>query len=186
MRIWTTRQMAFMSLAIVINIVGGFIALNFKLPIYLDTIGTFFVAFAFGPFAGIMIGLTTGLINGLAFDPISFYFIPVQLAVGLLAGFLYKKDLFKGYRTIISTLCITLTSSMIGSVIATFVFSGVTSSGSSYLVQMLKASGISLLTAVFSTQIFTDLLDKSLSICLALSLLAILKKQTTLLHNATN
>ena len=66
-----------MSIAVVINIVGAFIATTLKLPIFIDTIGTFLSAFLFGPVGGMLTGMVTSLINGLTFDPYSLYFIPV-------------------------------------------------------------------------------------------------------------
>ena len=37
-------QICFIALGVVINIVGGFIGLTFRLPIYMDSIGTILVA----------------------------------------------------------------------------------------------------------------------------------------------
>ena len=49
-------KITFMSIAIVINILGGFIAIALKLPIFIDTIGTFLIAFLFGPISGAITG----------------------------------------------------------------------------------------------------------------------------------
>jgi len=38
------KGIIFMGLAVAINLVGGFIALSLKLPIYIDTIGTILVS----------------------------------------------------------------------------------------------------------------------------------------------
>jgi len=46
------KRIIFMGLAVAINLVGGFIALSLKLPIYLDTIGTILVSILFGPVSG--------------------------------------------------------------------------------------------------------------------------------------
>ena len=90
-----TFKITIMSIAVVINIVGAFIATTLKLPIFIDTIGTFLSAFLFGPVGGMLTGMVTSLINGLTFDPYSLYFIPVQAIIGLMAGICYKKNLFK-------------------------------------------------------------------------------------------
>ncbi len=76
-----SRSICFIAMAICINIVGGFLALSLKLPIYLDTIGTVFSALIMGPIGGACVGALTALINGMAFDPTSLYFMPVQLIV---------------------------------------------------------------------------------------------------------
>ncbi len=86
-----TFKITIMAFAVVINIIGAFIAILLKLPIFIDTIGTFLSAFLFGPVGGLLTGIVTSLINGLTFDPYSLYFFPVQLVIGLTAGICYKK-----------------------------------------------------------------------------------------------
>lgn len=157
------KKIIFMGLAIAINLVGGFIALTLKLPIYIDTIGTILVSILFGPISGAMVGGLSSIFNAVTFDPISFYFMPVQIIVGLSTGMLFKEQKFKGVKSIISIILVTVLGSAAAAVIASFVFEGVTSSGSSILVAILKNSGMSIVTSVFSTQIFTDLLDKAVS-----------------------
>ncbi len=164
-------KIIFMSLAISINLVGGFIALSLKLPIYLDTIGTILVSILFGPIGGATVGGLSSIINGITFDPISFYFLPVQLVVGISTGMLCKYKKLKILKLSLIILLITVLGSATASVIASFVFQGVTSSGSSILVAILKNSGISIITAVFSTQIFTDLLDKAVSFGLVFTII---------------
>ena len=46
----TTYKICMIAFAICINFVGGQIALLLRLPIYLDSIGTVFVASTLGPF----------------------------------------------------------------------------------------------------------------------------------------
>ncbi|NFT05498.1 ECF transporter S component [Clostridium botulinum] len=161
--------MIFMSLCIVINLVGGFIALSFKLPIYIDTIGTLLSAVLLGPINGGIVGGLTSIVNGSTFDPISFYFMPVQIIVGLSTGVCFKNSKFEGIKSALSIILITILGSITASIVAAFVFNGVTSSGSSIFVAIFKNLGISTVTAVFSTQIFTDLLDKAVSFALVFS-----------------
>lgn len=150
----------YIGLAIAINSIGALLALMLKLPVYLDTIGTIFSSMLFGPIIGAITGSLSDIVNGMTFDPTSFYFIPVQMILGLLTGIFIKDKKIKSIRTIVVIILITIVCSSVSSVIAAFVFNGVTSSGSSLIVSVLKNSGISIVTAVFSTQIFTDLLDK--------------------------
>ncbi len=163
--------MIFMSLCIVINLVGGFIALSFKLPIYIDTIGTLLSAVLLGPINGGIVGGLTSIVNGSTFDPISFYFMPVQIIVGLSTGICFKNSKFEGIKSVLSIILITILGSIAASIVAAFVFNGVTSSGSSIFVAVFKNLGISTVTAVFSTQIFTDLLDKAISFALVFSVI---------------
>lgn len=165
------NKLTLMSIAIVINILGGFIAIALKLPIFIDTIGTFLIAFLFGPLSGALTGLATSLINGFTFDPYSLYFFPVQITIGLVGGFCYKKNLFKGKFIVLGILISTIAGSLVASLISAYVFSGMTSSGSTFIVMYLKNVGVNILTSVFSTQIITDLIDKSVTVLLVLFLI---------------
>lgn len=89
----TNRTLKLTTLALcgVINILGGTIALLLRLPVYLDSIGTVLAAALFGPAAGLVPGLISGLISGMTSDVYAFYYIPVQLVIGLVAA-LYSAD----------------------------------------------------------------------------------------------
>ena len=166
-----TFKITIMSIAVVINIVGAFIAATLKLPIFIDTIGTFLSAFLFGPVSGMLTGIVTSLINGLTFDPYSLYFIPVQVIIGLMAGICYKKNLFKGKFLILGIIITTVMGSLVASLISAFVFGGITSSGTSFIVMYLKEAGVNIVTSIFSTQILFDLVDKSITVLLVLTIL---------------
>lgn len=60
----TVLQMCFLALAAVLNIAGANIALLLRIPLYLDTLGTFLSAMLFGPFYGMIPGLLSGLLTG--------------------------------------------------------------------------------------------------------------------------
>lgn len=171
-----TRRIIVSAFCIIINIVGGFLALALRLPIYLDTIGTIFGGIVFGPVWAIVIGLFTGLINGITFDPVSLYYIPVQIIIGLLTGLFFKNHTFIGFKSVLAIILITLAGSVMSSIITTFVFSGITSSGSSYIVQALRLVGLNVFTAVFSTQFLTDLLDKGIAFLVVFLILKVLPK----------
>ena len=166
-----TFKLIIMAMAVVINIVGAFVAATLKLPIFIDTIGTFLSAFLFGPISGMLTGIVTALINGLTFDPYSLYFMPVQLVIGIVAGVCYKKNLFKGKYLVLDILITTVIGSIVASIISAFVFGGITSSGTSFIVMYLKEAGVNIVTSIFSTQIIFDLVDKAITVLLVLSLI---------------
>lgn len=172
-----TFKITAMALAVVINIVGAFIATTLKLPVFIDTIGTFLSAFLFGPLSGMLTGFTSSVINGVTFDPYSLYFMPVQIIIGLMAGICYKRGLFKGKSILLGTVIVTIIGSIVSSFIAAFVFGGITSSGTSFVVMYLKETGINIVTSVFSTQILFDLLDKAIVVSLVLTLMKALPNE---------
>lgn len=171
---FSTKKLVVLSIFIIINFIGAFLALSLRLPIYIDSIGTITTAIIYGPFYGATVGALTSLLNGFLFDPTSFFYLPVQVLLGLLTGLFFKSKKFEGFKSIFYILIITILGSLLSSLITAFVFSGVTSSGSSYIVAILKNYGISLFSSVFYIQVITDLIDKGLSFLIAFTIIKII------------
>ena len=162
----TTKKVTLLALCIAMNMVGSWIGVMIKLPVYLDSIGTVMAGFAFGPVFGILAGVITALVNTIS-DPIALYFMPTQIIVGFTAGyfkFLKRDDIVsKLYLTPAMSLPAAISSAFI----ATYLFGTVTTAGSSYIVQALRAiMDISDFAIVLGVQIITDYADKLLSILL--------------------
>lgn len=161
-----TRNLTLVAMGISLNIIGALVALTLRLPIYLDSIGTILVACLLGPKFAVMTGVCGSLVSGMTFDPYSLYFAPVQISTGLLAGLMYEKGFLKGGKTPLGVFIFTLPTSIISATIAAYLFGGVTSSGSSYIVQILNHFNIPMVASVFVTQVFTDYADKFLAVIL--------------------
>lgn len=161
-----TAQLSMIALGIAINFIGGTIALILRLPIYLDTIGTIIISGLLGPLPGAITGLLSGIISGVTTDVIALYFIPVQIVIGIIAGLLFRTSYFDRWKTVIGVLILTVPSTLISSIIAAFVFGGITSSGSSIIVQLLNKFGLNMTASVFIVQIITDYLDRFITVTL--------------------
>lgn len=160
------RNITIVGLGIALNVVGAFIAMNLRLPIYMDSIGTILIACLLGPRYAVLTGVCGSIVSGITFDIYSLYFAPVQISTGLLAGVMYNKGFLKGVKTPLGVLLFTIPTSIISACIAAFLFGGITSSGSSYIVQILKAMGMPDVFSVFITQVFTDYADKFIGVAL--------------------
>lgn len=160
----STIRLTFIGIGIALNIIGAFIALILRLPILLDSIGTILVAFLYGPLYGIVTGVLGSLISGFTYDIYSIYFSPVQIIIGGIVGYLARKDGFKGKKLFCNLLILTIPTGIVGAIIAYYLFDGVTSSGSSYLVQILTFLGFSKKFIIFLIQFITDYMDKFLAI----------------------
>ena len=161
---------------VVLNIVGALLAVQLKLPIYIDSIGTVFIGIFLGARYGVLTGMLSSAVNGFTFDYYSFYYMPVQMILGLLSGYLPRLQLFTRRKLVLAALFIALPASILGSVITAFVFGGITSSGTTYIIALLHHSGLSLTLSCFLVQIFTDLVDKFV----VLLLIYMVSKRTTL------
>lgn len=162
---FSAQKIALIALFIVINIVGGHLALYTRLPVYLDTIGTLLGSAFFGPIGGVITGVLTALINGATGDLFSIYYMPSQITVALMAGLVYKKFKPTDIKNIWwLALVISLPATIVSTIITVMLFHGITSSGSSMIVQVLHGMGISEVVAVFLVQVGTDYLDRLIGV----------------------
>lgn len=181
-----TLKLTTLALCGVLNILGGTIALLLRLPVYLDSIGTVLAAALFGPVAGLVPGLISGLISGMTSDVYAFYYIPVQLVIGLFAGLVFyrlrpakatgsrREGLsFRsmGRKLFPAALAISLPGTVVSSTITALVFGGITSSGSTVLVQLFHSLGMNLTLSVCVVQALTDFADRIIVLAAVLVLL---------------
>ncbi len=177
-------QMAFISLCVVLNIVGSNLAGLSKLPIYFDSLGTVLCAMLFGPIYGMIPGLLSGLLVGFTVDVYSLFFIPVGMLIGLLAGIVYRSKRLTSSKALlpVCAFLVTLPGTLLAACICAFVFGGITSSVSSVLVQYLHQAGMNLVASVFCVQFLTDYVDRLLVLMFALFLLKYLPASITGKH----
>lgn len=170
----SVRKMCVVALAIVLNVIGGQIALMLHLPIYLDSMGTIMIAMLYGPVYGMLPPLLYGLVMGFTLDIYSLYFMPVGLMLGLMTGLISKYFSLKKWRMIPGAMLITIPGTIVSSVITAVLFGGITSSGSTVIVQVLNKAGLGLTASVFIVQILTDYLDRLLSLVVVSYLLRVI------------
>lgn len=173
----SVRKMCVIALAIVLNVIGGHIALLFHLPIYLDSIGTIMIAMLYGPVYGMLPPLLYGLVMGFSIDIYSLYYMPVGMILGLITGLAARYFSLKGWRIIPGALMITIPGTIVSSIITAVLFGGITSSGSTIIVQLLNKAGLGLTASVFVVQIMTDYLDRILSLVLVAFLLRMIPRE---------
>ena len=177
----TTLRLCMIAMAVCINVAGGQLALMLRLPIYLDSIGTILIGAWMGPFYGMLPNMISGVLMGFTTDIYSLYFAPVGMITGFMAGIdasqvhglVFEKQV-KKLQIIIGALFITIPGTMVSSVINAVLFGGVTSSGSSILVQILSRTPLGLTGSIFAVQIFTDYLDRVISLALVVMVLQML------------
>lgn len=174
-------HLCLIAFAIVLNLVGAQIALLLHLPIYLDSIGTCFIAAVLGPFYALLPGLLSALINGMLGDMYAFYYAPVTLLLGILYGYGWKYCTKQKGQLLLAALFITIPTSLLSACITAYLFGGITSSGSTLLVQLLAHTPLGLTISCFIVQFITDYIDRLLTLVLVKHLaFRILKRSTKL------
>ncbi|MBK5243190.1 MAG: ECF transporter S component [Clostridium sp.] len=152
--------MIFCAVCIALNIVLGIVTSSFKLPLYLDTIGTILIAVYFGPWYGAAVGALTNIITGIIFNPKDIPFFIVSVAVGLIVGFIAKKYKFNLVTAIVTGLILSVICPLIGTPIGIWVYGGLTGTGTDLIFIWLKEVGNNIFVASFISKISSNLLDK--------------------------
>jgi energy-coupling factor transport system substrate-specific component len=148
---------------VAVNFAGGKLAPFLRLPVYLDTTGTIFVSMLCGPWAGALAGGLTNVIIGFT-NPVFFAFIPVNVIMGLVTGFLARNRMFNNWwKWIVSVLTMTLMSILPAVPIAVIVFGGITGGGTSSITTVLVQTGTNMWLAVIGSEGFFHLVDRTLS-----------------------
>lgn len=172
------------AMGICINYVGGQLALMMKLPIYLDSIGTILVSSLLGPIYGMLTPFISGVMMAFTGDIYSLYFAPVGMILGLVSGFVLKKIQKIGLSLLLVTLIITIPGTVVCSIINAILFDGVTSSGSTVLVQFLRNTPLGITGAIFVVQVITDYLDRFISLTLVMMVRKRISNIAVLPHKA--
>lgn len=169
--------MIFCALAIAMNIILGIITSSLKLPLYLDTIGTIFVAVYFGPWYGATVGALTNILTGIIFNPKDIPFLLVSVAVGLIVGFIAKKFNFGLVSAVVTGLILSVVCPLIGTPIGIWVYGGLTGTGTDFLFMWLQEVSNNIFVSSFIAKVLNNLLDKVGSCILVWTLIASLPKQ---------
>ena len=165
----TPLILSFLSICIALNYVGANIALFLKLPIYLDTFGTILASLTLGPLAGAGVAFLSALIGWMTTDIFSLYYSPAAIIIALSSTWFFKEKGSLKLSLLWKTLLVALPGTLVASAITVLLFGGITSSGSSLIVQALRGMGVNPVLSIVLVQILTDYADKLivLGVCLA-------------------
>ncbi|MGT2888337.1 ECF transporter S component [Streptococcus didelphis] len=167
-----------MALAITLNYIGANLALFLHLPIYLDMIGTLLLSLLLGPWVGAATAMSSALLSWLTSDAFALFYAPVAMVTALLSGFFLRHN-SRAKEIVWKAFCISLPGTALAALITVSLFKGITSSGSSLLVQVLHSLGLNLTASVLLVQMTSDYLDRFISLALVLAVIKNLKIQTS-------
>jgi energy-coupling factor transport system substrate-specific component len=147
------------AVAIALNIVLGIFARSINL-LYLDTIGTIFIAVYFGPWYGASVGALTNIITGIIYNPKDIPFLLVSVSVGLIVGLIAKKFEFNLLTATITGLILSIVCPLIGTPIGVWIYGGLTGTGFDILFLWLQKTGNSIFVSSFISKIASNFVDK--------------------------
>ncbi|WP_372994230.1 CD3073 family putative ECF transporter S component [Lutispora sp.] len=158
------RILIFSALGIAINIVLGTVSGMLSIPLlFLDTIGTIFVAVVYGPFYGVLTGGLTNVALGVIQNPKNIPFALVNIAVGIVVGLIARKWKFDLKTAIITGAILAIVCPLIGTPISVYVYGGLTGDFNDVFFTWLVQTGQKVFTAAFIPRITSNIVDKIIS-----------------------
>lgn len=165
-------------ISVAVNFVGGNLASAFKLPMFLDTIGTIFASMLCGPWVGALAGALTNVVNGIM-NPVNFAFIPVNVVVGLVTGFLARGGMFGNWwKWVISMILMSLASIISAAPIVVLMFGGVTGDGASIVTATLMAAGTNIWLAFIGSDGIFMVADRIISFVITWLVIRVIPNRT--------
>ena len=153
-------------IGVAVNFIGGQIAILLKLPLYLDAIGTITVGALCGGIPGAIVGVISNVLNSIS-SPLTLWYGLLNLAFGLLAGFLSQKKVFTVlWKCLVSSVAFALIGGGIGSVM-TWILYGFDFGGgvsSMFAIPLHQALGLPKFVAQFIAETCMDVFDKFLTL----------------------
>ena len=173
------RTIAIIPVALVLNILLGQVTDSVFVPLYLNSVGTVFVATLSCPSAGLATGALSSVVWAL-FNPLALPFAAGSALTGWLTGVVIKKGAFKNiFATIISGAVIGLITGAVAAPVAAFVYGGTAGVGTGAVVRLFREMGISLLASVTWQSFISDPLDKAIVMLIVFVVVKSLPKRTT-------
>lgn len=162
---FTTNTWVMIPVGAALGTAGGVFTQTLRLPLFLDALGTVLIALLAGPWPALVTGLFTNILEGIIINPVYFTYSPVNMAFGLVAGYLALRGWAKTYAKLFGMgLAVAATAVVTAAPITAFVFGGVTGAGTDAAVAFFLATGQNVLTSVLATDFIFEPIDKVLTV----------------------
>jgi energy-coupling factor transport system substrate-specific component len=151
------------------------------LPFFFDSIFTACAGALFGWLPGLLAGVWTNLACELIFGfPMTILpFALCNMSTGLIIGVMAGTGHFRsGVHALIAVVLVTASNSLLGALIATYLYGGITGSAAvDYVVIGLLSTGRTVLSSTFLARIPANLVDKGIAVFAAFILLGFLSRR---------
>ena len=154
---------------ILINLIGARLALFFRLPLFLDSIGTVLAAVLGGYMPGIAVGFLTNVLNGLS-DFTTSYYSSISVLIAICSAWLAGKGAFRRVpHLLLTAIVLALIGGGLGSILTWFLYGGGIGEGiSAPIARSIFATGnLSPFLSQFIADLLIALADKLLTVLFA-------------------
>lgn len=160
--------LAFIPLAIAINVGIGAIVKALNLPLYVDSVGTILATLLLGWRYGVIVGVLGFVITSLFINPFAIYFIGTQVAIATYVYLMGKIGWFKNlFKTIISGIGLGIVAAIVSAPVIILVFKGATGNGAALVTSFFAQMGNQIIESIFLSGFSIEPIDKGLQVLLA-------------------
>ena len=173
-----SMRAALLVACLVLNLAGRVFVLRTHVPLYLDMVGTAIAAISVGPWAAVLVGVSTSVAGAAVDGWISVPFAPVEVVGAIVWGYGVRRFGFGRSvpRFFVLNLLAALCCTVIAVPIIVWLDHGITGDGADLMTRSMQHMWHSLLAAVLSQNLITSIADKlisgfcALAVCEALPL----------------
>ncbi|MEI6681655.1 MAG: hypothetical protein WCO44_03455 [Bacteroidota bacterium] len=172
-----TLTLAFIPLAVGINLGIGTLVQVLKLPVFLDSIGTIIAAVLLGWRVGAIVGVVGFIITSITIFPPAVYFSFTQICIAVFVYFTGKQGWFKNlFRTTLSGMALAIVAGLVSAPVIYYLFGGITGNGISAFTIYLQVVGFTKGQSVVISGLSAEVIDKTAQCLIAFSILKSIPK----------
>lgn len=151
--------------ALLIDILGRKFAVKLVLPMWFDSIGTFLIAYLYGPVCGAFVGFTNNIIYGIFVDQELIYCIVGSL-LGIIVGYYSKKKVFdKQFTTMTLGMALAVFSTFMAVMINAVLYSGkINNVWGNQVMLLCVDKGLPKFISYIAGQFCVEFMDKILTV----------------------
>ncbi|MBQ7159436.1 MAG: HD domain-containing protein [Treponema sp.] len=155
----------FVILCLTLNLVGKTFADALQLPLWLDSLGTVIVAYAFGPICGSIVGVTTNLVYSVS-DPVSAVYSITSVAIGVIVGLTARRRWFETvFGTMTASVLVTLVAVVVSVSVSLVRTEGMTGNlWGDGVIGLLHEEGMPFWMCAVIGEFYIDFLDKVITL----------------------
>ena len=150
---------------ILLNFLGRFIAETLGLPLWLDSFGTFLMAYVLGSFCGAIVGAAGNIIYGFV-NPISFAYAITSISIAIVVGYFAKRGWMRNlFKTMSLSVMVTGVCVFISCILNEIFFDGLTNNiWGDGIIEMLQSWGVVQPVCVLLGEFYVDFVDKVITL----------------------
>jgi energy-coupling factor transport system substrate-specific component len=171
------RILVLVAVSVGLNLGIGFIVTAMKLPLYLDSVGTVVATAVGGLWSGLICGILSVII-GSAYTPTLWAYAGTMMMIAVYVSLVRPMGyLERLLPTVLLGIGLGVLCAVVSAPVTTYLWKGVSLSGTDSLTAFFSAKGMTLLVSVILANLATDPIDKLVTSLAALALLSRISSQ---------